>query len=85
MSNDCRCPQCFGLREYMLQLTGKDYGLPRAPGHNVVEIPIGPVCDGTYECACPKCVKQRRQAAEKARQVTHIRQPWEPKPAKRAA
>lgn len=24
----CRCPYCTGLREYMVALTGNDYGLP---------------------------------------------------------
>jgi hypothetical protein len=29
----CRCRECFGFAEYMLEGTGQDYGLPRSPGH----------------------------------------------------
>ena len=31
--NGCKCAQCFGMAEFMLQVTGRDYGLPRAQGH----------------------------------------------------
>lgn len=27
-SPGCRCPYCYGLREYMVATTGADYGLP---------------------------------------------------------
>lgn len=27
----CKCPEHYGLAEYMLQITGKDYGLSQAP------------------------------------------------------
>jgi hypothetical protein len=29
----CKCRDCLGLAEYMLEATGHDYGLPRSPGH----------------------------------------------------
>lgn len=57
----CRCSQCWSLREYMLRLTGKDYGLPAAPGHapglSLVEDP----CDGSYCCECAKCRAEVRE------------------------
>ena len=85
----CKCRECFGLAEHMLQLTGRDYGLPRASGHSR---PFAPVlilnsknrvveeqqCTGSYTCSCPLC------AAEREHRVTHLtrrpkrtRQPWE--------
>jgi hypothetical protein len=34
----CLCPEHFGLAEYMLELTGSTYGLPRARGHAVITV-----------------------------------------------
>ena len=30
--NGCRCSSCYGFAEFMDQVTGREYGLPRAPG-----------------------------------------------------
>jgi hypothetical protein len=78
----CRCPDCFSLREYMLELTGRDHGLPAAPGHGrrlrVVERPHSMTCD------CRRCEAERAVRAEEAERVAEIRQPWEPKRRKAA-
>lgn len=29
---ECRCPECWTLSEFMHAETGVDYGIPRAPG-----------------------------------------------------
>lgn len=61
MHDSCRCPQCFGLRELMLETTGKDYGLAPAPGHLPDPDPLKPVCTGQLTCTCPDCQAQRAQ------------------------
>lgn len=38
--SSCRCPECFGLAEFMLSETGKDYGLPASPGHSLPELVV---------------------------------------------
>lgn len=70
---DCKCSQCFGLAEYMFQVTGKDYGLPRAPGCLITPIVLDP-CDGSMTCECGRCVSERRSLQGRRRVV---RQPWE--------
>lgn len=74
MSSACRCSRCYGLREHMLDLTGKDYGLPAAPGHEPVRLRIltpdpeppaslavlvVPECDGSMTCDCAGCDEVR--------------------------
>jgi hypothetical protein len=46
----CRCRHCFGLAEYMDGLTGRDYGLPRAPGH----APLADVSDTSRQLAATR-------------------------------
>lgn len=74
----CKCRECFGLREVMVGLTGRDHGLPQAPGH-VVATPK-PSCDNTLVCICPDCASRRAQMRPAA-----VRQPWEPRRTSRAA
>lgn len=79
-SENCRCPECWTLCEYMLQLTGKDYGLQPAPmrakraaaaaaGTSVptTRARVEESCDGSYTCGCKKC------AADKAKLVRRSR------------
>ena len=54
----CKCESCYGLREHMVELTGKDFGLPAAPGHAPV-VELVP-CDGSYTCGCSKCREEVR-------------------------
>lgn len=61
----CRCPECWGLAELMLELTGKDYGLPRAPGHVPFAVDVTP-CDGSYTCLCDACKAERAERVWKA-------------------
>lgn len=85
---DCRCPQCWGFREYIEQLTGSEYpALPKAPGHEVRlrvltfdrDDPEGAVveipCTGSLVCDCPRCVDERAKIM--ARGSRTVRQPWE--------
>lgn len=76
-SPGCRCQLHFGLAEFMGQLTGKEYGLARAPlagrEHRLKVQTIGPTptdalplpvvvaCDGSYTCACAPCAEDRLQ------------------------
>lgn len=62
----CKCPSCWGFAEYMRQLTGKDYGLPAAPGHAPEPDETSPPCQGGYVCPCPKC---RAEVAERLQQA----------------
>lgn len=74
----CRCRECYGLAEYMRDLTGRDYGLPSAPGHHTLRVVtpgtappeaiVDPVvvCDGSYVCGCLKCVAERRELVQAA-------------------
>lgn len=67
MTQGCKCPSCFGLREW-LEAEGLDTrGLPAAPGHEtsilrVVTLGADDVpavtevaCTGGYCCDCPDC------------------------------
>ena len=65
----CHCPECFGLAEYMLERTGKDYGLPRRPQgcHMLIVRQAKPK---------PKPVPINREPAP---------QPWEPRRSRHAA
>lgn len=117
MPDGCRCTQCWGLAEHMLEETGNDLGLPAAPGHarlrvvtagsachgyqNACVCPncvarsgktlhtfqgaISPEqpCDGSMTCTCTQCSQERRQRVVNASSDT--RQPWQPRPARRAA
>jgi hypothetical protein len=77
----------------MLEITGKDYGLPPAPGHVPARLHVvtpGPdvtvtveaVCTGRMTCPCRRCSAER---AERLRGVREAPQPWHPKPLRRAA
>lgn len=83
MHNACRCPQCYGLREHMLDATGKDYGLPRAPGcarARGLTLANQEHCQQTLTCTCTDCRLDRTRLIEEAPQRrARIRQPWEPK------
>lgn len=69
----CRCRDCFGLREYMLALTGKTYGLPATRSETPVRPPepVGP-CD---VCDHPHCQAQRLR--ERRKYQAPKRLPWE--------
>lgn len=56
----CKCPSCWGLAEYMRQLTGKEYGLQPATGHAPFVAPEER-CDGSYTCSCTECDRERRE------------------------
>jgi hypothetical protein len=64
----CRCPECFGLREYLEAQGLPTRGLPAASGHQphrpaVVAREDGTIveihCDGSMTCKCPKCTAER--------------------------
>lgn len=76
----CRCPECFTFREWALENLGDDYGLPPARGH----APLPDPCDGTLTCTCPSCKAGRTRLVKTARKAP-ARQPWEPRPSRRAA
>lgn len=71
---DCCCRECMGLAEFMLNVTGKDYGLARASGHAPFLVESDP-CDGSMTCACKRCEAERR--ARIVRPVRPAPQPWE--------
>jgi hypothetical protein len=81
----CRCRECFGLAEFMLQVTGNAHGLPRAPGHNTAPEPqkatLRPVeaCNGTMVCECQRCAQERSERVR--RPPKQPKQPWEAKAA----
>lgn len=66
----CRCPQCYGLREYMLERLGQDYGLPVAVGHTYVAARSEEPCFG-YANGAGREDRSKRKV---------IRQPWEARP-----
>lgn len=72
----------------MLELTGRDYGLPEAPGHLTVPLrvidgpPVPDVCDGSMTCGCEACVQER---VARLQPRPEPMQPWTPRPARRAA
>ena len=78
MPQGCRCPACYGLAEYMLAVTGRDYGLPPAPGHHTSDSGSDGlvVCDGGMTCECAACVGERRVRVLNAHRPAP-RQPWE--------
>ncbi len=71
----CKCELHFGLAEFMEQLTGKDYGLARAPlagqehrlnvqtigpsPTDAIALPVVVACDGSYTCPCIPCRDER--------------------------
>lgn len=88
--SQCKCAACYGAAEFMMDLTGKDYGLPRAPGHRPQRLRVIPAavrvvsdCDGTLTCECARCERDRRERVAAASRT--IRQPWEVRPLRRAA
>lgn len=85
----CRCSQCWGLAEFMDDLTGDDHGLPSAPGHGEVRLrvittgtpgtpgePASP-CAGTLTCSCPTCQQERAERVQLGPRGSG-RQPWNP-------
>lgn len=77
----CRCRECYGLREYMLEHTGRHHDLPTAPGHLTVALHEldQPVCSGILTCPCPICQQERVASIHRHRQQRQRppRQPWE--------
>jgi len=77
VKRNCKCKDCYGLAEYMRDLTGKDYGLKRAEGHKGKEpaLPGRIPCDGSMTCGCKRCSEQKQLLV-----TTHkprVKQPWE--------
>jgi hypothetical protein len=70
----CRCSDCFGLREFMVELTGNDHGLEPAGGHVEAQ-----ACSGLLDCDCDRCERERARFVRDARLAARPRQPWEPK------
>lgn len=68
----CKCPECYGLAEHMLTVTGRDYGLEHAPGHTVL---LPDPCEGTLTCDCDRCDEQRAKLVSVPR--PRIKQPWD--------
>lgn len=56
----------------MLLETGKDYGLPAAPGCGASPLVVADPCDGSMTCPCGPCDRERR-----SRIARDVRQPWE--------
>jgi hypothetical protein len=85
--NGCRCRDCWGLAEVMIQMHGDDFGLERAPGHPTMMrlrittggVPEAVTCDSSMTCGCERCVGEREARAARAAET---RQPWEPRPAR---
>lgn len=73
----CKCSECYGLREYMLDLTGKDYGLKPAPGHtaDAPALPGTKPCDGSMTCRCEDCENEKLELI--VRRYNTVKQPWE--------
>jgi hypothetical protein len=80
-STGCQCPLCFGLAEFMLKETGKDYGLPKAPGHppHPATLSAEPTPCESMTCICPKCSAKRAQMRPK-----RVPQPWDVRRARAA-
>lgn len=55
----CKCAQCYGLREYLIDHGLDPRGLPAARGHQSVKV-IEP-CDKTYVCTCRSCKESRKR------------------------
>ena len=73
----CRCAQCYTLAEFMLEETGRDHGLPRAPGHGPSPA-LSEACAGTMTCPCSRCRAERDAALQRPRRTSRL--PWEPIP-----
>jgi hypothetical protein len=96
----CRCGECFWLAEHMILTTGRDFGLPRAPRpHDQATLRVvtanttdgisftGPLekpCTGGMTCDCKHHRAERAGLVKRGPRET-ARQPWEPRPARRAA
>lgn len=59
----CKCRECYGLAEYMLEHRGRDFGLPAT---KITVLTYGPpiqsvedLCDGTMLCQCKACTAER--------------------------
>lgn len=76
----CKCRECFTLAEYLLEETGTDFGLPRAKGHDYVDLDP---CTGSLTCTCQKCEKERAKLIRLG--PKRVQNPWEVRPARRAA
>lgn len=83
----CKCRHCYGLAEYMAHLTGREYGLPAAPGHTtqltLVAMPGETLCNGRLDCQCKNCRTDRAQHLRLAQQrQDEDDQPWMPRPSR---
>lgn len=68
-SEGCKCRECFGLAEYMLEATGRDHGLQHTlrvvtPGPPVL-MSLETACDGTMVCVCRHCADERARRIRK--------------------
>lgn len=81
----CRCPEHHpGLLEYASDPQALDDQLDklRQPAElHIVTMPAAEACDRSMTCGCQRCVRERGAR----RGAPEIRQPWEPRPARRAA
>jgi hypothetical protein len=74
----CKCKECFGLTEFMRDLTGRDYGLPPTEAPlRAVPLPLSPVerCDGSFTCDCSSCAQERSERVRRPPKAA--KQPWE--------
>ena len=73
----CKCRDCYGLAEYMRDLTGRDYGLTPAPGHHgpAPALPGKTPCNGSMTCRCEDCENTKLELI--VRRYNTARQPWE--------
>jgi hypothetical protein len=80
----CRCEQHYdGLAAYAKDRAAYDQALAAAvPKLTVVTMPPTdePACTGQMTCPCSTCARERVTPRPKA-----ARQPWDPRPARRAA
>lgn len=77
-TDGCRCRECFGLAEFMLQATGSTHGLPRLEASPVARksvLSVVDTCTGTMTCECPVCSQERSERMSRPRK--RVRQPWE--------
>ena len=76
---NCKCPEHFGLGDWMLTATGDTHGLPilrasqDAPA-SVLSL-IDEKCDQTLTCPCSRCENERAQRVSRPRKPP--RQPWD--------